>query len=112
VSTEHRTAVRTDRGQGMSISEVHTARSVFSTQAVDPLHWSGPAARADDLAAELLRCAELCRLAAEILVRDGQDLPTAPTRIGASAAPVDAEPPPLGLRWSVEPVSSAGRSAA
>lgn len=96
----------------MSLSEVHTTRSVFSTQAVDPLRWPGSAEQADDLAAELLRCAELCRLAAEILVRDGQELPAAPARIVPSTSPVAPAPPTHGLRWSVEPVSPANRPAA
>jgi hypothetical protein len=96
----------------VSISEVHSTRSVFSTQAVDPLQWSAGAEHADDLAAELLRCAELCRLAAEILVRDGQELPAAPTRIVPSTSPVAAAAPSPGLRWSVEPVSPANRPAA
>ncbi len=95
----------------MSVTEVHAARSVFSTQAVDPLHWSGHDGHAADLAAELMRCSELCRMAAEILTRDGQDVPAAPTLIGTTTAD-HGTAPVKGLRWSVEPVSPAGRSAA
>lgn len=91
----------------MTVAELHPVRSVFSTEAVVPRSTGGLDQRAADLAEELLRCSELCRLAAGLLTRDPQ---VAPTRINGAAV-AGGPPVPAGPRWSVQPVRPDGRPA-
>lgn len=92
----------------MTVTELHPVRSVFSTEAVAPHTATVADQRPEDLAAELMRCSELCRLAAGLLTRD--EPAVAPTRITETTA-AGGPPPPQGPRWSVQPVRANGRPA-
>jgi len=89
----------------VAITQVFPAGSVFSTEVVDRRVRPLPDARPADLAAELLRCAELCRATAGLLSRADR---VVDARV---AEPARRWPTPgHGPRWSVEPSPRAGSS--
>jgi hypothetical protein len=98
----------------MTMTELHPARSVFSTEAVVPHTEAAADHRAEDLAAELLRCSELCRLAAEQLTPDtptrSADTRSSPVR-SADAIAAAGLAPSRGPRWSLQPARAGGRPA-